>query len=88
MINSIYVYDGQFKHGDEGFDMIKRAAAMYCRENNIEFDAEKSDITRDEKGKPYFTDMNLEFSLSHTGQLWMCMFSGRPCGLDIQENHH
>lgn len=84
-MDSIYIYDGQFVTGDAGFDMIRGAAARHCAENGIDFDYDKSEITRDEKGKPYFVDMDLEFSLSHTGQMWMCMFSDRPCGLDVQE---
>lgn len=84
-MNAIYVYDGHFKHGDAGFDMIRTAAAMYCGEAGLPFDAEKAEIVRDEKGKPYFTDMPIEFSLTHSGKLWMCMFSERPCGLDLQE---
>lgn len=83
-MDSIYIYDGRFKHGDAGFPMIKSAAAQYCAENGIEFDPERAEILRDEKGKPYFTDLAVEFSLSHTGTMWMCLFSDKPCGLDLQ----
>jgi len=83
-MNAIYVYDGLFKHGDAGFDMIKGAAARYCEEIGQDFDMEKAEILRDERGKPYFTDMPVEFSLTHSGKLWMCLFSDSPCGLDLQ----
>lgn len=84
-MNSIYIYEGEFLKGDKGFDMIRAAAYRHCMENGIEFDPARAKITRDEKGKPYFEDIALEFSLSHTGQLWMCLFSDKVCGLDVQE---
>ncbi len=37
-----------------------------------------------ETGKPYF-DEGPEFSISHTGSLWMCAVSEMPVGLDVQE---
>jgi len=83
-MDSIYIYEGLFKRGDGGFPMIIGAAARYCAENGIEFDPQRAEILRDDRGKPYFVDAALEFSLSHTGSLWMCLFSEKPCGLDLQ----
>ncbi len=83
-MNSIYIYDGSFQKGDAGFFMIRGAAARHCLESGIPFDAARAKIVRDEKGKPYFEDYPLEFSLTHSGSLWMCMFSSQPCGLDLQ----
>lgn len=85
MINSVYIYDGTFAKGDAGFGLIRMAAARHCLENGIPFDPQNAEIVRDEKRKPYFTDLPLEFSLTHSGSLWMCMFAGEPCGLDLQE---
>lgn len=84
-MDAIYIYDGEFAKGDAGFPLIRMAAARHCMECGIDFDPEKAEIIRDEKRKPYFTNIPLEFSLTHSGQLWMCMFSDRPCGLDLQE---
>lgn len=42
------------------------------------------EICRTDKGKPFFPDLPIEFSLSHSGMMWMCMFSQSPCGLDLQ----
>ena len=36
------------------------------------------------KGKPYFSDSTIEFSLSHSDVLWVCVYSEAPCGLDVQ----
>jgi len=84
-MDHIYIYEGQFKQGDEGFPLIREAAVRYCLENQLDYDVENTGIIREAKGKPYFTDIPLEFSLTHSGQRWMCMFSGVPCGLDLQE---
>lgn len=83
-MNSIYIYEGAFATGDQGFPLIRMAAAKHCLENGLPFDYEKSEIIRDEKGKPYFADLPLEFSLTHSGSLWMCLLADRPCGLDLQ----
>lgn len=80
---SIYFYDGPFGHGKAGYDIIKRAARLYCNEKG--FDVNELNIEVDNKGKPFFVGESIYFSLSHTGDLWMCAFSEFPCGLDIQE---
>ena len=77
-MDHIYIYEGQFKQGDEGFPLIREAAVRYCLENQLDYDVENTGIIREAKGKPYFTDIPLEFSLTHSGQRWMCMFSGVP----------
>ena len=64
--------------------MIKEAARRHTLEDGLDFDFDRVQIVREEKGKPYFVDVPLEFSLTHSGQLWMCMFSQAPCGIDLQ----
>lgn len=83
-MDSIYLYEGPFEKGDRGYPMIQEAAARYASENALACDLYGAQILREEKGKPYFADIPIEFSLSHSGQLWMCLFSQRPCGLDLQ----
>lgn len=84
-MNTIYIYDGVFEKGEKGYPLIKAGAEAYCREREISADFAEAEIQRTEKGKPYFTGVPVEFSLSHSGLLWMCMFSDKPCGLDLQE---
>lgn len=44
-------------------------------------------IAREERGKPYFPGQpRLHFSISHSGELWVCALSGRPLGVDIQKH--
>jgi 4'-phosphopantetheinyl transferase len=83
-MEAIYIYDGDFATGDAGFPLIRMAAARHCLELSRKFNPARAEIIREEKGKPYFVDVPLEFSLTHSGSLWMCMFAESPCGLDLQ----
>ena len=83
-MSSIYIYDGPFERGEKGYGLIRQADVRYCGEAGLDYPVLEGEIRREEKGKPYFVDIPLEFSLSHSGQLWMCMVSQQPCGLDLQ----
>lgn len=80
----IYIYDGYFEKGKKGDKLIKKAAQTYIKELGKDIDLRNEDIIRPEGGKPYFKSHPFEFSLSHSGILWMCIFSSEPCGIDIQ----
>lgn len=85
---NIYIYDGPFEKGEKGYALIKRAIGMYCLENEMYFEPANLEIGTKEKGKPYLAygcEMGkIEFSLSHSGSLWMCLVGDCPCGLDVQ----
>lgn len=83
-MNQIYIYDGYFEKGENGWPMIREAAARYGAEMGLAIDFKSAEIVRTEKGKPFFVELPVEFSLSHSGMMWMCLFSDRPCGLDVQ----
>lgn len=83
-MSSIYLYDGPFEKGEKGYGLIRQAAVRYCGEAGLDYPVLEGEILKEEKGKPYFVDIPLEFSLSHSGELWMCMVSQQPCGLDLQ----
>lgn len=62
-------------------------------ENRIEDKPENEEplfqICQDDKWKkPYFTEpKGVKFSISHSGNLWMCAISDREVGLDVQEEN-
>ena len=85
MTRQIYIYDGSFDRGDRGWMLVREAAARYGFELDLPYDFEAAEIQRTDRGKPFFVDIPVEFSLSHSGVMWMCMFSDTPCGLDLQE---
>ena len=62
-------------------------------ENHIEDKPENEEplfqICQDDKWKkPYFTEpKGVKFSISHSGNLWMCAISDREVGLDVQKEN-
>lgn len=83
-MTDIYIYDGEFKRGEEGYPMIQRGALMFAEKHGIEL-TEMPQIKVAEGGKPYFENCDIKFSLSHSGQMWMCAYSDNEIGVDIQE---
>mgnify|MGYP003308347222 CR=1 FL=1 len=80
----IYLYEGNFQRGDGGWSLVREAARRYGWEQGLPHDFMETEIHRSDKGKPFFVDVPVEFSLSHSGMMWMCMLSQGPCGLDLQ----
>lgn len=80
----VYLHKGKFKKGRQGESLIIRAAYEYCRETDTCANSLNENIARSAKGKPYFRDGIPNFSVSHSENIWMCMFSEKNCGLDIQ----
>ncbi|MBR3755728.1 MAG: 4'-phosphopantetheinyl transferase superfamily protein [Firmicutes bacterium] len=83
-MKQVYIYDGSFDRGDRGWMLVREAAARYGWELDLPYDFEAAQIARTENGKPFFVDVPVAFSLTHSGIMWMCMFASSPCGLDLQ----
>ena len=47
----------------------------------------KTPIINRENGKPFLTNANLEFSVSHTQNTWVMAVSEAPIGIDIESIH-
>ena len=77
----IFFFQGKYGHGEEGWPLIKR-----CASSLLGF---APDIKVSKNGKPYFARLpkgiNLQFSLSNTGDVWGIAFSDYLCGFDAQE---
>lgn len=82
---NLYLFEGSFRRGEKSYGLIREAARQYCKEFDLPYNVTKADIKREEKGKPYFDNLPIEFSLSHTGALWLCLVGKEKCGLDFQE---
>lgn len=41
-------------------------------------------ISRTEMGKPFFEDFHIQFSVSHSENMWACLMGQGCCGLDVQ----
>lgn len=78
---------------DDGRTRAERLRAAACLTEDGVFPKEEGAaeelwrIDRKERGKPYFPNQpGLHFSISHSGALWVCAFSGHPVGVDIQKH--
>jgi len=43
------------------------------------------EVRFEDRGKPYFADAPLHFSLSHSGKIAAALISDAPCALDVQQ---
>ncbi|MGN0733074.1 MAG: 4'-phosphopantetheinyl transferase family protein [Emergencia sp.] len=77
----IYVCRGKVFHGEKGYPRVVKCASAFADSIGI---SRPSVIKTHSKGKPYFSDSPMEFSLSHSDDLWACVYSEAPCGLDVQ----
>ena len=71
---------------EAGFNMLEKTCdAEFASDLDKLQDTKVSfDIDVTEKGKPYFRNLNLEFSVTNSGDMWMCAISEKPCGIDVQ----
>lgn len=58
--------------------LIARAAKELCG-------AENATVLRTEAGKPFFADLPLHFSLSHSGSMAILAVSDREIGADVEQ---
>lgn len=85
----LYVYEG-FRGGPDRRvqteALVIKAVEAFAAENGLVLDGMSREILRTDKGKPYFREIPVRFSVSHTGDLWVCLISGgtEPVGVDIQ----
>lgn len=76
---NLYVYKGKEHKGLFGEALVKKALAHYTDrkyKNPI--------IKREEHGKPFFKDIPVFFSISHSGDIWVCLMADFNVGIDIQ----
>lgn len=60
-----------------GSELIAKAALEICNEADAK-------VIRSENGKPYFANLDIKFSLSHSGERMILAVSEKEIGADIQ----
>lgn len=84
----VYLYrgiEGEKFHRELSEELCRRAAADFAANTGESADADELRIARSDRGKPYFVNSRLRFSVSHTGSLWACVIAEQPVGFDVQE---
>lgn len=85
----LFLRAGEYKKIGEV--LVKEALSIFEAEEKIAtlLEGERQiKILRTATGKPYFQDVPVCFSISHTAKLWGCLMATFPVGLDIQEIRH
>ena len=79
---TIIIYVSEYEKGrKDSAELFREAAVRYAGP-----EAARWTVRTGEKGKPYFQDVtHVHFNISHSGCYWMCAFSDRPVGLDVQK---
>lgn len=87
----ICIYFSRWNGRTGSHALLEQAARQYCREEKRE-KSETGDFQfaqAERNSKPYFADRpDLPFSISHSGNWWVCAISGVETGLDLQEIRH
>lgn len=86
-MNRVFACERNNLKGEAAYPILIEGAKICMDDMGISFDAENEEsffIERDENGKPYFVNLPIEFSISHTEGMWMCIMSDKPCGIDVQ----
>lgn len=94
--NEIGIYVFKEDDGLSRQERLLRAAELYCRENagsageelaGRMLDSGCFQVEKTPLGKPYFPNAKeLHFSISHSGDYWVCAFAPQEVGVDIQEH--
>lgn len=62
-----------------------RGLLMRCLQDYTKGACINAEVSENKFGKPYFENVPVKFSISHTGNLWGCIMSYSDVGLDLQE---
>jgi 4'-phosphopantetheinyl transferase len=71
------------KKGPSSEELLMGSLEIYLAENEMTL-PEDPVISRSDAGKPYFENVDVDFSISHTGRIWMCAMGKGNVGLDVQ----
>lgn len=85
----LFVRQGEYEKGDAAFSLIRKAVRSYLAENgeDVPDDPDLPDIRRTDENRPYpeWPDGNtVDISVTHSGDIWMCLVSSDRCGIDFQ----
>lgn len=85
-MDMIFVRQGAYCKGDDAFPLIRECFSLYSHE---QADKRIPEIKRTDKGRPYFASGQkaedaFDLSVTHSGDIWMCMISSGRCGIDFQ----
>ncbi len=83
MHTDIYYHHWSGEKRPTSHELLKLSAQALRKEDVPDFTV----CCDGEQGKPYIRELpQLHFSISHSGEYWVCAFSDAPLGLDLQRH--
>lgn len=77
----VVIFSAPFADGYSSHDLLLQAAQRYCGLTSEALGV----LETQPGGKPFFpSHPDLHFSITHSGDWWLCAFSDQPVGLDLQ----
>ena len=82
--NKVFLYVYSKDHPLPPEQRIRECAKEFSSDMGIPFSADVP-LLRTERGKPYFKGDELSFSITHSGDYWVCAVGKNPLGVDLQD---
>ena len=90
----LFVRQGEYKKGDAAFPLIAKAVSGFfvlsgekasAEPGGPEEEADAVMISRTSEGRPFCVGQDMpDISVTHSGDIWMCLVSDSRCGVDFQ----
>lgn len=82
----LYIKEGYSRTKETTEELLHQSLQLYCMETGLDFIEKYAVIKRTDRGKPYFDNIPIAFSISHTEDLWACLMreGTQQVGVDIQ----
>ncbi len=82
MLPEVLIISLQLKEATAEPDILRIWAEKFAAARGLELP--QGEIRYSDTGKPRFAKGAIEFSISHSGEYWLCAFASEPVGLDLQ----
>lgn len=85
---NVYLHQNDGKQRLTSEKLLRLSLAEYNDENQLGLtvkDLEEIEILRTDKGRPYFKTLPINFSISHSDNIWVCAMGICQVGIDIQK---
>ncbi len=81
----LYICEGYKTRGTTE-ELVQQSLERFIKETGMDLCGRSRDILRTGKGKPYFKELPVSFSVSHTANTWVCIMDAGTdqIGVDIQ----
>lgn len=88
----LFIRQGEYEKGDAAFPLIAEAVNVFLKQDEPGHNAltvTSEQLSRTPEARPFLCFPNAPgISISHSGDIWMCLVSDSRCGVDFQYIRH